>query len=240
MNNSATLLSSANWTGRRLQEALCEPPALVLSFYSYGIMLRKATEKGYTEYPVDANQVAQALSAKICFDTGLMSDDVLLVQRGGLREVIVSYRKPQKTGLWLEGSSEPLRVPLPGLLMIRTSKGAQPQYSLFAVKKRPENLDIPLYHAPLPNVYSSGNICWGNVRLNVQQGSSLAEDWKLLLGSAFGTHSVGGKSYMNLSDVRQTLLWLAKEQKRVYLKRDLVSANQSLRQVLEKEGGYAD
>jgi PRTRC genetic system protein B len=222
-----------------LQDALCEPPQLVLSFFSYGILMRKATGNGgYTEYPVDAAAIAQALSAKICFDTGLMSDDVLLVQREGLREVVVSYRKPQKTGLWLEGSSEPVRVPLPGLVMIRTHSGSNPQYSLFAVKKRPETLDTPLFHAPLPNVFHGGNICWGNVRLTVEQGTSLAADWKLLLGTAFGTHSVGGKSKLHSQDVRQMLLYLAQEKKRTYPKRDLIEVHKTLRDVIGKESPY--
>ena len=235
---SSTLLKTSSWTGRRLQEALCEAPQLVLTFYSYGIMLRKQTESGYAEYPVDAAQIAQALSAKIHFDTGLMSDDVLLVQREGLRELVISYRKPQKTGIWLEGSSEPLRVPLPGLVLIRTHTGSSPSYKLFAVKKRPETLDIPLFHAPLPNVFGSGGICWGNVALHVEQGASLAEDWKLLLGSAFGSHSVSGKSKRHKQDVREMLLYLANEKKRTYPKRDLVAADKTLGQMLEKGSSY--
>lgn len=222
-----------------MQEALCEPPQLVLSFYSYGILLRKVAENGaYTEYPVDAAAIAQALSAKIRFDTGLMSADVLLVQREGLREVVVSYRKPQKTGIWLEGSSEPVRVPLPGLVMIRSHNGSSPQHQLFAVKQRPETLDIPLFHAPLPNVFGNGDICWGSVRLTVEQGASLAEDWKLLFGTAFGTHSVHGKSKLYRQDVRQMLLDLAEAKKRSYPKRDLIDANRTLRQVVEKESPY--
>jgi hypothetical protein len=46
MTNSASLLSASTWTGRRLQEALCEPPQLVLTFFSYGILMRKTTGNG--------------------------------------------------------------------------------------------------------------------------------------------------------------------------------------------------
>jgi hypothetical protein len=236
---SPALLNSATWTGRRLQEAICEAPQLTLSFYSYGILLRKPTENGaYVEYPVDATQVAQTLAAKVNFNTGIMAEDVLLVQKEGLRETVISYRKGQKTGIWLEGSSQPLRVPLPPLILIRSMNGTKPSYALFAVKKRPTSLDVPLFNAPLPNVYNSGSICWGNIRLNVELGSALSADWALLLGSPFGNHSVGGKSRQFHSDIRQQLLTLAQANKRVYPKKDLIPVDKSLRQLLEKEGNY--
>src|SRR5690606_28322681 len=115
------------------------------------------------------------------------------------------YRKPQKTGLYLEGSETPLRVPLPGLILIRATKEQRhPNYHLFAVKRRPHSLDVALLHAPLPNIYGSGNICWGTVQTVTQTaltGASLAEDWQQLLGSPFGNHSVHGKSNAYRQDI---------------------------------------
>ncbi len=145
--------------------------------------MRKALGDGtYTEYPVDAAHIAQALAAKVRFDTGVLNEDILLIQREGVRDLVVSYRRPQKTGLWLEGSDEPLRVALPGLILIRTCQADTPQYQLYAVKRRPKTLAAPLYHAPLPNVFSSGSICWGSVRQAPTQGTSLTADWERLLG----------------------------------------------------------
>jgi hypothetical protein len=34
------------------------------------------------------------------------------------------------------------------------------------------------------------------------RGTSLADDWKMLLGSSFGDHAVGGKSKRQLHDIR--------------------------------------
>lgn len=238
---SQTLLNASTWTGRRLQEALCETPQLTLSFYSYGILLRKPTENGaYLEYPVDATQVAQTLAAKVSFDTGILREDVLLVRKEGVRETVVSYRKGQKTGIWLEGSSELLRVPLPPLILIRQMNGTKANYVVFAVKKRPTALDVALFHAPLPNVYNSGAVCWGNIRLDVRQGSSLTEDWNLLLGSPFGNHAVSNKSRQFKEDIRERLLALdqTKTNKRVYPTRDLIPTGKTLHQLLEKEGSY--
>lgn len=220
-----------------MQEALCETPQLSLSFYSYGILLRKATENGaYVEYAVDAVQVAQALAAKLSFDTGILGGDVLWVHKDGMRETVISFRQAQKTGIWIEGSSEPVRVPLPPLVLLRQKGENQASYQLFAVKKRPTSLDVPVFHAPLPNVYASGGICWGNLRLPEPQGMNLQAIWQALLGSAFGTHAVTGKSRQFNHDIRQHLLQLAQAHKRVYPVSDLVPVKKDLRQVVRQEG----
>ena len=87
----------------------------------YGVLLRKREGDAITEYPVDPGQIALALAAKVTFDTGLLSEDTLLVRQDGVKRLVVEYRRPQKTGIYLEGSDAPLRVPLPPLLLIRTT-----------------------------------------------------------------------------------------------------------------------
>ena len=230
---SIPLLSATSWTGRHLNDALCEEPQMVLRFFSYGILLTRKIDGAYSEYPVSASDIAEALSAKICFDTGLMHDDILLVQCEGLRETVVSFRKAQKTGLWLDGSDEPIRIPLPNLLLIRTSTGKTPSYQVYAVKQRPETLDEDLFHAPLPNVYSSGSICWGTIRHDQIESASLQADWDRLLGTRFGMHACSGKSKSHNRDIREK--WLSfSPRKRVYPKSDLISANKTLAQALKK------
>ena len=225
---------TSGWQGQLLQTALQEPPQIVLQFFSYGILMRKALGDGaYTEYPVDAAHIAQALAAKVRFDTGLLNNDVLLVRREGLRELVVGYRRPQKTGLWLEGSDEPLRVALPGLILLRTTSGGSAQYQLYAVKRRPTTLRAPLYHAPLPNVFNSGSICWGNVALTPVQGTSLSGTWQDLFGSPFGNHAVSGKSVQHRQDIRPHLLTLAENKTRTYPTRDLVATEKTLEQMVD-------
>ena len=65
---------TSDWSGRLLTEALTEQPSLILSFYSFGVMLHKRDGEQVTEYPVDPAQVALALAAKVRFDTGLLSE----------------------------------------------------------------------------------------------------------------------------------------------------------------------
>jgi PRTRC genetic system protein B len=202
-------------------------------------MLRRAEGERITEYPVDPAQVASALAAKITFDTGLLDGNTLLVQQDGVKKTVAGYRPPQKTGLFFEGAETALRVPLPGLVMIRTTAvGRSPHYEVYAVKRRPESLDVPLFHAPLPNVFNSGAICWGTVpRLSetALASTSLSGDWTMLLGSPFGDHAVGGKSKRDPHDIRKLLISLEAKKTRTYPKGDLIPARKTLAQALGGE-----
>lgn len=156
--------------------------------------MRKREGDAITEYAVDPAQVAVALAAKVTFDTGLLSGDTLLVRQDGVKRIVIEYRKAQKTGVYLDGSDTALRIPLPPLVMLRaTSEDRSPSYAVYAVKRRPTSLEVALFHAPLPNVFNGGNICWGSVQRVSDEalvGASLAENWSMLLGSPFGDHYV--------------------------------------------------
>jgi hypothetical protein len=218
---------------------LQEQPSLTLEFYSYGVLLRKREGDAVTEYPVDPQQIALALAAKVTLDTGLLSADTLLVRQDGVKRLVVEYRRQQKTGIFIEGSDAPVRVPLPPLLLIRTTtENKNPQYQVYAVKERPTALGVPLFHAPLPNVFNSGSICWGSVRRvedTALQGNSLTADWSTLLGSPFGDHAVSGKSKSHPHDIRQKLLELESRKARVYPKSDLMPVKRTLAQALGDE-----
>lgn len=229
-------MTALDFTGPRLTEALLEQPSLTLEFYSYGVLLRKRDGDAITEYAVDPSQIALALAAKVTFDTGLLGEETLLVRQDGVKRLVVEYRSPRKTGLYLDGSDVALRVPLPPLLLIRTTtEDKNPQYQVYAVKGRPTTLDTPLFHAPLPNVFGSGSICWGTVQRvteAVLQGSSLAADWSTLLGSPFGDHACTGKSKAFPHDIREHLIQLEHRKARVYPKSDLIPVKRTLAQVL--------
>lgn len=222
-----------------MTQALQEQPNLTLEFYSYGVLLRKRDGETVTEYAVDPGQIALALAAKITLDTGLLGEETLLVRQDGVKRVAVEYRSPRKTGLYLDGSDAALRVPLPPLLLIRTTtENKNPQYQVYAVKARPTTLDTPLFHAPLPNVFNSGSICWGSVQRvtdDALQGNSLAADWDTLLGSRFGDHACSGKSRSHPQDIRQKLIDLERRKARVYPKSDLVPVKRTLAQALGDE-----
>lgn len=225
-----------DWHGRVLQTALNEQPQLSLDFYSYGVLLRKREGDTVTEYPVDPAQVAVALAAKVTFDTGLLSGDTLLIRTEGVKKTVVEYRKGQKTGIYLEGSATALHVPLPPLVMLRTTtENRNPTYAVYAVKRKPKSLDSELFNAPLPNVFNSAAICWGTVQQvsdTALSGASLTEDWSMLLGTPFGDHAVSGKSKSHRSDIRQKLIALETNNARRYPTSDLIPTKKTLAQVL--------
>lgn len=231
-----TATSISGWNGRILSKALTEQPQLTLKFYSFGILLHKRTEHGFAEYVVDPAQVAMLLSAQLTVDTGIITPGTVLVRTDGGASVIAGYRRPQMTGIYLDGADGALRVPLPGLLLIRrTVEGHRPDYNVYAIKTRPRSLDAALYHAPLPNVYGTGNICWGSVtRVDADPDStSLDADWASLLGSPFGDHTVGGKSRRYPKDVRKCLIRLEREGRSCYPITDLVPCKLTLGRALE-------
>jgi len=211
---------------------MSEQPSLSLNFYSFGVTLRKYEGERVTEYPIDPAQAAVALAAKVTFTTGLLSGDALYIHMEGISKTVVEYRKPQMTGVFLDNAETALRVPLPGLVMIRkTTDDRTPTYAVYAVKKRPASMDVELFNAPLPNVFNSGSICWGTVQRvsnTSLSGASLAE----LLGSPFGDHACSQKSKAFKDDVRKKLIELEAKKSRRYPTSDLISARKTLAQAI--------
>src|SRR5579859_3130622 len=109
-------------------------PDLILCFYPFGLIMRRKTEAGMVEYPVDPLQVATALAAKVTFSTGILSGGTICVINEGVRRIVVEYRAPQRTAIFVEGSEHPIRSPLPGLLLLRSTRSDDsPHYKIFAV-----------------------------------------------------------------------------------------------------------
>ena len=196
----------------------------------------KQTDHGITQYAVSPEDVATALSNTVVFDSGLLGGNTLCVRSEGARRTVVEYRPRQKTPLWLEGSDDALLVPLPGLLMIRTTTANRdPQYEVYAVAERPVAYDVPLYHAPLPNIFNSGGICWGTVTKVKPEhlaGNGLSADWSQLLSTPFGNHSVSGKCVSHRDDIRKLYVELEQRRSRVYPKKELIPVRKTLGNVL--------
>jgi hypothetical protein len=214
-------------------------PILELLFYSYGIVRRHNTERGSTETIVAPADLAKAINSRPHnWETGLLTPNTLYMGEIANTLIVVEYRKPQYTGIWLEDTAEPVRVPMPGLILIRLmARKDKPDYKVFAVKRRLHSMNQKLYVSPLPNTFTHGGICWGSVPQPNPDDMGvvdLAADWKMLLGSPFNNHAVGGKSKKHRSDVRKLLFELQKAEK--YPLNDLVEAGTTLAMVLKRVG----
>lgn len=211
-----------------LNSLITATPLLSLDFYDFGTILRKRTDHGEVSYAVRPAQVIAALSDKVSVESGLLPEGNLFFAQEGVKQIVVEYRKPQKTGIWIEGRENPFRIPMPGLILARVIKSDQPTYRIFAVKRRPPSLDEPLYVSPLPNTYHDGNICWGTVervRLDQVGHADLRPDWQIMLGAAFNNHAVSGKSKSHSSDIRKLYEVLEASQSKKYPMDELIKAN---------------
>lgn len=199
--------------------------------------MRRKTETGTTEYPVSPDDIAQTLAANVAFSTDILTPNTICVLCDGAQRTVVDYRPPQKTALWLEGLEDPVRVPLPALLLIRrTFAKSHPKYLVYAVAERPNSFQTPLFHTPLPNTYPDGSICWGTVAKPQPSSlphNDLSADWGQFLGSHFGNHGVDRKCRSHPDDIRKLYLEMEKRQTRVYPKRELLPARRTLGSVLE-------
>lgn len=223
-----------------LQKAIQAEPILEIRFYPYGIVLRHNTDGGATDRIVSPEGVAKALSViqkPVIWQTGILTPNTIFMGAVGEKQVVVEYRPPQMTGLFLEGAEDPLRVPMPGMLLLREiGETKNPSYRIFAVKRRPAQGKATLYNTPLPNV-GSGGVCWGtvpHVPEKERDPANLAPDWKRFFGSPFGNHTVDGKSKAFPRDARQLLIKLDSEKAKKYPVSDLVPANQTLQQLLKQ------
>lgn len=201
-------------------------------------MLTKQHEGRQVEYPVEPAEISKLLMEKPVvqtFDTGWLDENILRIFQKGETRIVIGWRPPQMTGIWVDGSDKPIRCPLPGLVLVRRSDAGQVRYRVFASKARPTLKDT-LYAAPLPNVYENGNICWGTVQRPVEIiSNTLDADWTLLLGSGFGNHAVNNKSKTHKADIREKLLELESRKARRYPVSDLTKTTATLEKLIHDE-----
>jgi hypothetical protein len=91
-----------------LNSALQEEPSLVLSFYSYGVLMRKRDGDITSEYAVNPQDIALALNASMRLNTGILHPDTLFISTNGVEKTVVQYRKAQMTGIYLDGAETAL------------------------------------------------------------------------------------------------------------------------------------
>jgi len=221
-----------------MQEQLNAAPSLTLKFYPFGIILHKTHEDGgQSEYAVSPTQIHESFAGTLDFQSGLLNENSLYIGRQSNSSLVIEYRSPQITALFLETVEQALIVPLPGLLLARTIRQTRPEYAVYAVKERPTNLDCALFHAPLPNTNPNG-ICWGNVSRASDKGlasNRLDEEWQLLLGSLFTAHNVHDQSKQYPKDIRQQFIALEATKSLEYPLADLKPIEYTLTKLIQAQ-----
>jgi len=214
-----------------------------LDFYSETVLLTRFEEGGArTTYPVAVADMAAAFTG-IPLSSGLLPPRTVFWSRAGDQDRIGIYR-PARVQEVVKVEAGKLTIPLPPLLFV----GHGANYSVYALKGKPDSDDRPLFHAPLPNVGTNGRVCRGDVAFprcsrdaspprcsrDASQptcsGATTQAALELLLSSRFNNHEVEGKSRRCPDDVR--MLWQEIAGRRRFPVGDLVPMGLTLGEVI--------
>lgn len=153
-------------------------------------------------------------------DSGWLPEGIVRWGSGGDGTFLVKYIPPGKHELRLSTSSttlESITPPLPGLIFA----GVNRTYYVWALRERSYAPDSSLFHAPFPNVYPDGHICFGSNQPPIADWETLDVAWHLFLTAPFNSDMAHGKSQAFAQDVRQRLVALSKSNARRYPVQDL-------------------
>jgi PRTRC genetic system protein B len=182
------------------------------------------TRGQYILYRRDGAEVAckgvEALTLRTAFvqepvDSGWLPEGVLRWGSGPAGIFMVKFVPPGKQRIHL--GTQTIEPPLPALLFA----GVNRIYYVWALRGKTCDSSAQLFHAPFPNVYSDGRICFGNNRPPQVGEQTFNEAWQLFLTSPFNADMTSGKSQAEPSDVRRQLIQLAVENAKRYPVQDL-------------------
>jgi PRTRC genetic system protein B len=171
----------------------------------------------YTYKCLSPEQLAIAF-ANGNLDSGWMPPGVMRYGRSTKGNWGIYYIAAKKHTLII--SDRLYEVPLPPLVWI----GFNSNYWVVAIKGRFTPNAI-VYHAPLPNVYDEGQICWGSntpPSLQINSAEALVKAWTLFKESPFNNHLSVHKSRAYSSDVREMLNHLIQSKAKKYPTDDLI------------------
>lgn len=167
-------------------------------------------------------------------DSGWLSAETVRWGMGIRGEYVVSFHTPARYKLLVRGSDDVteavLTVPLPGFIFA----GLDQSWYVRAVKAERFSPDLELFHAPLPNVSTSGLICFGQ-NWHPKAGKDDAHAaWQLFITSAFNSHHADGKSREYPQNILYRLYALSARNARRYPFSDLVSLNCTVSEAVQR------
>lgn len=192
-------------------------PRLRLDFYSSAVLMSRWEDDGrLTTYPVSVHDVVSACT-NVQLSSGLLPPNTLFWKQQANQVMLGIYVPARRWKVQTEERS--YHVPMPPFVFV----GCGSSYHVFAVKKRPQNEQAPLYHAPCPNVHTHGGICQGNTPFPVCSPRNIQAALTLFLeGSLFNADLSRGKCQSHPGDVRQ--LWAELDGRKHFPLSELVPA----------------
>lgn len=209
---------------------------MVIHFYKTATLLERNDGLVQQVYPVNIESL-HALLGNIPQSTGILPRDVISMGRYDGHDLIIKYVKPKRRNLVVTdaGVTTTRSIVTPPLVW----SGSGTRYRLYALNTtRWPTEHTRLYHAPFPNVYPNGTICWGTtgsalVANNTTIDTMLARFFE----SMFASHLDNLRSRANPGSVLS--FWETITNEKSYPLGDLVPANLRLIELLEGKN-YVD
>lgn len=196
---------------------------LILREGQYEFISREDAGKETRKF-LSEGQVAMAFAKESVVDSDWLPGNILRTGHSMQDSFTIGWfgRRRHTCGIMQESVKiEPLTIPLPSIVFA----GRGRTYYIWAAKgSRFDPAGAP-FHAPFPNVYPNGSICWGSNKPPECTPQTIEAAFRMFLSSPFSNHLLTGKSRSEEKDVRMVLRSLANH--RLYPGKDLVPLRRS-------------
>lgn len=142
-------------------------------------------------------------------DTGWMQPGIVRYGTGSMGTYLIKFI-PSATHLLNCDEVGTLKISLPAMIFM----GIETKYWVWTIKSKTLDPKAFAFHTPLPNIYNSGQVCWGVNEPPDTSPQTIDIAWNLFISSLFTSHLAIGKSKSHSDDVRQQLLKLHQQGKR--------------------------
>lgn len=186
------------------------------------------------------SQIGKAFSVKDVFDSNWLETNIIRFALGAKkkhkilsvlpsrrRKIFVTDPRPnekrESDGENTSGDSAiELEVPLPALLLLGCGK----EYYLWATLDKAISQKSKICAAPLPNLDSSGKICFGGNTAPECSFDCVESVWRLIFDSPFNNHQAANRCRTYETDVRKLLFEL--NGKKTFPKNALIKTNHTV------------
>ena len=202
---------------------LPQMPRLRLDFYNTAVLMSRWQDDGrLTTHPVSVHDVVSACT-HVELSSGLLPANTLFWKQRANQAMLGVYVPARRWHVQCDFANrleeQSYQLPMPPFVFV----GSGSSYHLFAVKKRPLNEAEPLYHAPGPNIHTTGGICQGNTPFPICSPQTIQQALRVFMeGSLFNADLSRGKCQSYPEDVSQ--LWAELDGRKRFPLSELVPA----------------
>jgi PRTRC genetic system protein B len=202
------------------------PTQGVLYFLDGQYLFCYPTQGGDVSKFVTARDLAAAFS-RVEEDSGWLPAGVVRCGSSVRGRWFVYSAPAQKVEILI--GNEPLTVPIPRTVFLAVGE----HHYLWALRTKHFSPDATAYHAPFPNIYPNGMICWGRNKPPAVEVNGARQAWEAFFKTPFNQDLATNKSRSHDSAVDMLLRNLAAEGRRTYPDGDLVEAGGSIGKLID-------